>query len=524
MKALNSLILSSLFLSACSTVPTEQAKAKNVILLIGDGMGPQQVGLLLSYARQAPHGVLKNRQTAFDRLLQDGRLGLSMTHPDAALVVDSAASATQLATGKLAGSEMIGVDKDGNKQATLIDKAKRLGKATGLVSDTRMTHATPAAFAAHETHRSLETDIAEDLLSTNADVMFSGGLSHFLPASIKENSALQQQLKHQTGQGFKLSSARQDNKNLLVLAQQQGYQLVFNKSQLSLATGKTLGLFADSVMNDGITENQSRDDAKRTQPTLKEMTVQALNILDKQANGFFLMVEGGQIDFAAHRNDTGRLLHEMLKFNDTLNAVLDWAKTHPDTLIVVTADHETGGFGFSYSVANRPKGVHLTGDAFKKDVLFKPDYNFGNPNVLDKLYAQQKSYDALFEEFDKKPKERQTAEQLQALVNQYTEFDINLAQAETILATEINPYPHDEHDLKSVPKMPVNKAFYPYQKDNRQNLLAQAVSEQQQVVWATGTHTSTPVLVFSYGSNDLLNPLGKLLHHTELSRWLESAF
>ncbi|CAG0997270.1 partial alkaline phosphatase, partial [Anaerolineae bacterium] len=293
------------------------------------------------------------------------------------------------------------------------------------------------------------------------------------------------------------------------------------------ATGKTLGLFADSMMVDGIIENQTRDKSNRTQPTLKEMTVQALNILEKQPNGFFLMVEGGQIDIAAHRNDTGRLLHEMLKFNDTLNAVLDWVKTHPDTLIVVTADHETGGFGFSYSAANRPKGVHLTGNAFDKNTLFKPDYNFGNPKVLDRLYAQQLSYEHLFKAFDKLPKEQQTPEQLQALVNSYTEFKINKQQAETVLATEDNPFYEQGHGTlgqKQVPKMPVNKAFFPYQKDNRQNLLAQAVSEQQQVVWATGTHTSTPVLVFSYGSPDLLKPFGKLLHHTEINRLLESAF
>lgn len=236
-----------LTLASCSSVPTTPPqvtthKAKNVILLIGDGMGPQQVGLLLSYARQAPHGVLASHHTAFDRILNEGRLGLSMTHPDTALVTDSAASATQLATGKMAGSEMIGVDKDGNRQATLIDKAKRLGKATGLVSDTRITHATPAAFAAHQTHRSLETNIAEDLLSTDADVMLSGGLSHFLPQAAKdEHSPIHQQIKAQVGAGFAVSSARKDDKNLLTTASKQGYQLVFNKTQLQQATGKTLG-------------------------------------------------------------------------------------------------------------------------------------------------------------------------------------------------------------------------------------------------------------------------------------------
>lgn len=526
-------ILLAITLISCSELPSKQqasttAKVKNVILLIGDGMGPQQVGLLLSYARQAPHGILTTHRTAFDRMMDEGRLGLSMTHPDAALVVDSAASATQIATGKMAGSEMIGVDKDGNQQATLIDKAKQLGKATGLVSDTRITHATPAAFAAHQTHRSLESGIAEDLLTTNADVMFSGGLSYWLPVAAKnEKSPIHQQIKAQVGEGFKVTSARKDDKNLLNTASQQGYQLVFNKAQLQQATGKTLGLFADSLMADGIAENQNRDKPNRTQPTLKEMTEQALAILSKRQEGFFLMVEGGQIDMAAHRNDTGCMLHEMLKFNDTVNVVLDWAKTHPDTLIVVTADHETGGFGFSYSAYNTPKPRHLDGNVFGDKAMFKPNYNFGNPAVLDKLYAQQLSYDAIFKQFDALPVAQQTPDSLVELVNRNTEFKITKAQAENILAIEENPFYVPEHSTlgkKQVPKMPVNSAFFPYQAENRQNLLAQAVSMQQQVVWATGTHTSTPVLVFSHGSAPVLLPFTKLLHHSELGKLLANAF
>jgi alkaline phosphatase len=427
----------------------------------------------------------------------------------------------------MAGSEMIGVDKDGNRQATILDKAKKLGKATGLVSDTRITHATPAAFAAHQAHRSLETHIAEDLLTSDADVMLSGGLSHWLPKAAKDKtSALHQQIKQQVGAGFSVNSARNDDKNLLDTAKAQGYQLVFNKDQLQQATRKTLGLFADSMMQDGIAEHKNDSNPKRTQPTLKEMTEQALNILSKRPEGFFLMVEGGQIDQAAHRNDTGRMLHEMLKFNDTLNAVLNWAATHPDTLIVVTADHETGGFGFSYSAANVPKPHPLAGNAFGDKAMFKPDYNFGNPAVLDKLFAQQLSYEALFKQFESLPAEHKNADGLVELVNRNTEFKITKAQAETILATEENLFYQPEPNTlgeKQVPKMPFNSAFFPYQQDNRQNLLSQAVSVQQQVVWATGTHTSTPVLVFVHGSAPILASFTKLLHHSELGRLLADA-
>ena len=142
--------------------------AKNVILIIGDGMGPQQVGLLLTYARQAPNSVLKNRVTAFDRMMEKGIMGISMHYANGVLVTDSAASATQLASGVAAGSEMIGVDKDGNPTFTILERAKKAGKSTGLVSDTRVTHATPAAFAAHQTHRSHENAIAVDMVKRRA--------------------------------------------------------------------------------------------------------------------------------------------------------------------------------------------------------------------------------------------------------------------------------------------------------------------------------------------------------------------
>lgn len=134
--------------------------------MIGDGMGPQQVGLLESYAKLAPNSIYKGKPTALYQLAQDGVIGSSLTHPDDAIVVDSACSATMLATGISTGSEVIGIDPDGNSIETVLEKAKRMGKATGLVSDTRMTHATPAAFAAHQPHRSLENEIASDMLAT----------------------------------------------------------------------------------------------------------------------------------------------------------------------------------------------------------------------------------------------------------------------------------------------------------------------------------------------------------------------
>ncbi|MDD1631298.1 MAG: alkaline phosphatase [Methylococcaceae bacterium] len=525
MKKFMAYCLISVALLSCTTLDTTrptEAKVKNVIMIIGDGMGPQQVGLLLSYARQAPHGVIANRATALDRMMDPGRLGISMTYTANTLVTDSASSATQLATGKFAGAEMLGLDKDGNTQEKIIEKARRLGKATGLVSDTRITHATPAAFAAHQTYRSQENNIPEDLLATEVDVLLSGGLGYWIPEQASDKKSLiHQQLVQATGNSVEIKSSRKDTKNLLTIAQQKGYTLAFNNEQLQQANGKTLGLFANSGMQNGIIETQFKNDTKRVQPTLKDMSAQALKILARNERGFFLMIEAGQIDWASHRNDTGLLLHEMLRFNDTLNTVLDWAANRQDTLIIVTADHETGGFGFSYSAENIPKPHKLPGGAFADGTLFQPNFNFGNPEVLDKLYAQRLSYRDIFAQFDALPKQQQTPLKLAELVNRYTEFKITEVQAVKILATENNPFYKAGHvslGEKTVSKMEVNGQFFVNQKENRENLLAQAVASSQQAVWATGAHTSTPVYVFVSGPERTMRPFAKILHHTQLGQ------
>ncbi|MCB2145542.1 MAG: alkaline phosphatase [Deltaproteobacteria bacterium] len=503
----------------------DSGKTKNVILIIGDGMGPEQVGLLLSYARQAPHTVIKDRKTAFDRMMNDGGvMGISMTYPSGVLVTDSAASGTQLATGQFAGSEMIGADKDGNPVETILEKTIKTGKSTGLVSDTRLTHATPAAFAAHQPHRSMENEIAVDMLNAGPDVMLSGGLRYWIPQEANDkDSAVYKELAQMTQGSVKIKSKREDSRNLLKEAQEKGYALAFNRAQMEAAEGRLLGLFAYSAMPDGITVTHTLNSPERTIPTLKEMSAKALQVLSKNEKGFFLMIEAGMIDWAAHNNDTGLMLHEMMRLNETVDYVLDWVKNREDTLVIVTADHTTGGFGISYNAKDLPDGRNLSGTLFQGRE-FKPGYNFGNPDVLDKIYNQQLSYgDIFYGRFDSLPKEQQTPAMLAKIVNEYTEFDISEDQAARVLATEENPFFVEGHSSlgnKLVPKMGPTGAFFVYQTDdNRQNLLAREVAADQMVVWNTGTHTATPVLVFAKGSPGAMAPFGDVLHHTQLSRY-----
>jgi alkaline phosphatase len=505
-------------------------KPKNVILIIGDGMGPEQVGLLLTYARQAKGSVLKEQMTCFERIMaKEGSLGLSLTNAHNVLVTDSAASASQLATGKYSGSEMVGLDYMGNPVPTVLELAIQGGKSTGLVTDTLVTHATTAAFAAHQPHRSMKNAIALEMLNTGPDVILGGGLSNFLPREVNiKGSPIRKELEKMIAGSVPIKSKREDGLNLLVKALEKGYELAFTKAQMEGKEGgdkKLLGLFSDGALPNAIMLNLL-DDPGRSIPTLKEMSAKAIDILSQNDRGFFLMIEAGQIDWASHANDAGLLLHEMIQLNETVNQVLDWVGNREDTLVILTGDHATGGFGFSFTGKDLPRATRLPGKLFKTRE-YKPGFNFGDPGVLDKLYNQKLSYGGIFAKFDQLPKNKQTPSNLAQLVNQYTSFPITIAQAQRILETEENPlYQADNRkfNLKEVPRIDNKDEFFVYQKFvNRSVLLALAVASDQFAVWNTGTHTNTPVLVFTKGPASARAPFSGVLHHTQLGRYVINA-
>ncbi|MGI0116636.1 alkaline phosphatase [Zooshikella sp. RANM57] len=520
-------LITASMLTVASSGYAEQ-KIKNVILMIGDGMGPQQVGLLESYARLAPHSIYKDKQgkTAITRMAEEGVVGLSMTYPAGGVVVDSACSATQLSLGVLAGSEMIGLDDQGNVVETVLEKAQKLGKATGLVSDTRLTHATPASFAAHQPHRSLENKIAVDMLNVGPDVMLSGGLRHWIPASVNADDVSKQSIAKLVGKNVAIKSKRKDERNLLLEAQKKGYQLTFDRDQLSkVKEGKVLGLFSNSGMMDGIAYTHNKESKQRHEPSLKEMTTKAIDVLSKDKDGFFLMVEGGQIDWAGHNNDVGTMLHEMIKFDEAIGAVLEWAKGRDDTLVVLTADHETGSFGFSYSANNLPKPKKLPGAGFK-DTDYAPFFNFAKRSVLDDIYGQNKTFGDMIADYQALPKAKQTPAELAKIISDSTGFKVTEDQAKAILADQPNPFYAKGHDYlgaKTLPKVNDFTAFYVYGEEIRYNLIGRALSQQQNVVWGTGTHTHTPVAVFAYGPKDVTRNFSLLQHHADVGQKLKAA-
>ncbi len=539
-KSLMATIAASALLVACdkqAPMDINEGKVKNVILMIGDGMGAQQIGMLEEYARRAPNSLynLTGNETGLQKFAKAGHLGLSLTAPmgaDGNLVTDSACSASQLASGVAAGSEMIGLDHEGNVVESILEKAKKMGKATGLISDTRMTHATPAAFAAHQPHRSYENEIAQQLIeSGNVDVLLSGGARHFLPSMIKTDASAQAAMKELgASKAIYKKSKRKDDRNLMLEAKDKyGFELAFDQQQLAAVSGnKVLGLFSNSLMADGIAYSACKQADSCTQPSLKQMTLKALDVLSQDEDGFFLMIEGGQIDWAGHVNDAGWLLHELLKFDEAVTAVYDWVKDRNDTLVVVTGDHETGGFGFSYSAKNLPAPKTLPGSGMK-GAPYRPNYNFAQVSNLDKLHAQSATfYDMMLEVSPDWDFADTTASQWAEVINDHVHEDYHVTdtEAQPITVRHKNHMLIPGHKYLSANELPVIqdfKEFYVYGDDLHANLIGRALAANQNVVWGTGTHTAAPVPVYAFGPGSISAAFSTMQRHTDVAKKMMDA-
>lgn len=507
-----------------ATDPSKASLPRNVILLIGDGMGPQQIALLKLFIERSRSAKTEHPNSALLELLKQGTRGIVFPWSHDGIVVDSACSTSQLATGSLCRSESLGVDENGFAVQSIAERAKNAGRSVGLVTDTRITHATPAAFGSHQLHRSSEGAIAEELIETNFDVLLGGGLRHFLPATPEQSPAVQALAASDPSIRAMLSrSKRSDQRNLLTDARKSGYEVVLTRSQLAVTEApKVLGIFAESGMADAISARRASNDPQRREPTLAEMSTAALRLLERNKEGFFLMIEGGQIDWAAHHNDAGLLLHELLKFDEAIATVLQWARGRDDTLVVMTADHETGSFGFSYSAHQIPEPEFIANTAFSEQG-FKPRYNFISPNHLDRLFNQKGSFLSIERKFRSLPETERTAAQLGDLIYGATNVRLPDADLIDILTTAPNPFHRLDHNELKHPMAPLlgdKAAFYPEIEYNRIALMAQKLAPHQGVVWGTGTHTSTPVFVVATGVQ--AERFNGVFHTAELGSLLQS--
>ncbi len=283
----------------------DTARPQNIILIIGDGMSVNQT-LAARVKLAGPDGRLEHEKFPV--------IGLMSTHSKERLVTDSAAAATAMACGIKTLNGMISVHPDESTAATILEEARDRELSTGLIATSRITHATPAAFATHVKSRRDEAEIARQLVESGVNVLLGGGRDYFLPKSVD-------------------GSKRGDGLDLTALAKEKGYIYVEDKAGLERAgSDYLLGLF-----------NMRHLDTEKPEPSLAEMTEKALSILEKNEKGFFLMVEGSQIDWMCHDNDTEGMYDRMKKFNDMVTLAAKYAAAKGNTLVIVTGDHETGG-------------------------------------------------------------------------------------------------------------------------------------------------------------------------------------
>ncbi len=309
------------------------SKARNIIFFAYDGFSWEDFSSAQHFARRN-----FGKPLHIEKLFQTGSAGSMQSHSLTSMVTDSSAATTTWATGQKIVNGSLSAYPDGKELTTILELAKARGKATGVVSTTRVTHATPAGWIAKHINRRAEEDIAKQLVEFKADVMIGGGVETFSP------------------------ELRSDGLDLYKPFFDAGYTIVTDPERLASATGdKILATLHESHIPFEI--DRKFQDIKA--PALKEMAQKGVEILDGAKNGFVLQVEAGRIDHANHRNDAAASLWETLAADETLGILMDYTDRTPGTVLIVASDHGTGGTSV-YGVGERYRSSSDIHDLLKK--------------------------------------------------------------------------------------------------------------------------------------------------------------
>lgn len=329
----------------------EAGKARNIIVMVPDGMGLSNVTATRIYKNG-----LGGAPLSFETL---EHIGYQRTYSLNSTVTDSAPGASAWACGEKFNNGEICFHGDGRPvKPSILELAQKRGKATGLVATSTITHATPASFGAHLVNRGCENEIARQYIQvTGVDVLLGSGVSKF--KSTKADAC-----------GTK--------GDFIAEAESKGWAVAYDKAGMDEAVAqgnrRILGLFGN-----GGTVPEVLRTAATTEPHLQEMTSAALAVLEKSHRGFFLMVEGSQVDWANHANDLGYQLGEMLAFDEAVKVVRAWIDADEDrkenTLLIVVADHDTGGLAI-----NGPQSGLL-----QAGQMVEPAWTTGNHTGVDTM-------------------------------------------------------------------------------------------------------------------------------------------
>lgn len=439
---------------AAEEAQTPQGQAKNAVWIIGDGMGPGTMGMFMQGVHHVDLAQYPQKVSTLENFINASVTGVYFNNTYDTIVTDSAGAATQMAAGVLSRPDRIGVDYDGKTVTTLLEKALKEGKSVGIVSDAYVTDATPAGFLSHVQSRKERNEIARQLVHSGAQVIMGGGLKYF---------------------------TKEENKKLLKEAKKLGWQVAENTKQLSkIKKGRILGLFAEDGMP------FYGDMAKYPQtPTLKEMTQKAIEVLSQNEKGFVLMVEAGKIDWALHDNEAGPSMWEMINLDETLSYVWNFAQQSGNTLVYLNADHETGIPAFHYHHLDEDSVKHKSAQG---EMLYGGNTDYVNYPYYQKVFNHKHLLFYVYPEFKKLPKEKQTAETLQQMIDEAMGGHIDLK-----LESEVPDYEE----------------------------LIEKNNEALGLVWATGNHSSGMLLGVAYGPG--AEAFSGVYHNTDIKGKFEKA-
>lgn len=434
-------------LEALDVREVPRTRGKGLIFVVGDGM---PLGVI-----RAMHEVVtrtgRAKNTYIYEFMTDRRTKVAYmgTKSLSSIVTDSAPASVAWATGSKTANRMLACLPDGTPLKTIMELLKERGYACGLVTTTRITHATPAAWVSHNLNRDAEDEIALDYLPIKVDVLLGGGNRHFDPEK------------------------RKDKKDIYNLFQKGGYDIVRDKKELLKAEiihskKPLLGVFNDSHLSYYVDRINNPELGER-QPSLPEMTLAALYKLSQNSKGFILQVEAGRIDHANHANDAWAAIMDAYEMDLTLGLIKEFVRINPETLVIITSDHGNSGWG-----------INGTG----------PEYNHATSALLK--YVNIK---ASFEVIKKALKGKSKSE-IRDIIEYYTNFSIGEDEAEMIYASmqkDFIPYPGD---FKYQPEATLGKilAHSLYPKGGESPLIRRG-----NVGFTSTNHTAEDQIVLMYG-------------------------
>lgn len=412
---------------------------KYIFIFLADGAGIPH----LEIARQYGERIHGEGLVITDKIMKEGALGLLTTHAADSLSTDSAAAATALASGCKAKNGMLGICADGSIRKTAMELAKEQGMRIGLVTNSTVYDASPAAFLCHVPNRRLHAPIIDRYLQSEVDLLLGGGRDLFLP-------------RGQPG------SRRQDRTDMIASFVNKGYQYASNKAELERVRGsKVLGLFSLGEMSFEI------DRDKEVEPSVYDMTLAAIRLLHADnPRGFVVFIENENIDTAAHLTDVASVIHDFREFDRAVGLAYEFYRKYPrETLILVTSDHETGGLGMTMALKDPTGGKGANQVA-------------ATTEDLKKIQSIPISLRKAAEILGPTP----TPEAIDRLMKDYFK------------AFTLAP------DIKEsiIKRQPFSRSVY---LDSTTNGLGMMIANNTQAYWVTTSHTNHPVFVAALGAH-----------------------